>query len=108
MDFNLFKSKKENKHALNLIFTINSDKVNTSFIYKDKKPENAQKIAGIIYALNSGMLFDSMIDSLVDQGQKGDKDFIVAILNELNKYYSADSRNDLIIYPLETFTKYAK
>ena len=107
MDFNFFKKKENN--ILNLTFNINNNQINTSFVYSNKNLDDATKIAAIIYALNNGMLFDAILDSLVNVGKNNQKtEFITLVLNQLNKYYSNDQKNEIIIKPLETFHKNAK
>lgn len=88
---------------------MDEDKIRASFVYDNKNKPDAAKIGTIIYALNNGMLFDTIIDSLVELGTKNDnKEFVQLILNQINTYYSIDNKNDLIVSPLETFNKNAR
>lgn len=106
MDFNFFKKKEK---GLSLIFGIDDDKITASFVCNNKNKPDAAKIGTIIYALNSGMLFDTIINSLVELKTKNnDKEFVQLILDQISTYYFINNKNELVISPLETFNKNAK
>lgn len=102
--YNFFSRKKpDNKLIFNV--SMSYDDLDTSFINSDKSEGDAIKIATMIYALNNGLLFDSIIDSLLKMHKKSDAShkFINTILVKLNAFYTQVPDNKPIINPLETF-----
>jgi len=104
--FTLFKKKLPQK-TFKLMFDLEDNRIETLFYHKNYSEDNANKIAITLYALNNGLLFSSILESLNDTTTL-DKEFVKLVISKLNYYYTLDSNNIPLIQPLETFQKNAK
>lgn len=100
-----FFSRKKSHDKLTFNISMCYDDLDTSFMNSDKSEGDAIKIATMIYALNNGLLFDSIIDSLLKMHKNSDAShkFINTILVRLNGFYTQHPDDKPIINPLETF-----
>jgi hypothetical protein len=105
---NIFKKifHKKQPKITKLEFNLDDNIINTVFYNYEETTEDAHKIASIIYALNTGLLSQQIIDSII--GLKvNNKQFITDILSRIN-YLHTLVLDSVVIPPLETFNKNAK
>lgn len=97
---NLFKSQPK------VTFTFFSDPKDIVKIFINYHSlESPEYIASLIYALNSGLFLDKIINAILENKNK---DFSSDILSKLDMLYILDSQDNILIKPLQAFDKNVK